>query len=57
MSSKQFLYIIIATFITVTAWAIFDIIHSRAQVQPDPEIKQLLEPLNPKLDLTILDNF
>ncbi len=57
MNSKQFLYIIIATFVTITAWTIFDILHSRSQVQPAPEVKELLEPLNPKLDLTILNDF
>jgi hypothetical protein len=56
MNGKQFLYIILATFVTISAWAIFDILHSRSQVQPAPEIKALLEPLNPKLDLTILDD-
>lgn len=55
MSNKQFLYIVIATFITATIWVVFDIIHSRAQVKPPPKIEQLLEPLNPEFDQEALD--
>lgn len=50
MSGKQFLYIVIATFITVILWVTLDILHSRATVQTPPEIKQILEPINPNFD-------
>lgn len=50
MTGKQFLYILIATFITIFAWVITDIIHSRSQVQIPPEIKQLMEPIDPNFD-------
>lgn len=50
MTSKQFLYIIIATFITVIAWVVLDIIHSRSEVQIPTEVNQLLEPVNPQFD-------
>lgn len=55
MSGKQFLYIVIATFITVMAWVVLDILHSRESVQTPPEIKQLLEPINPQIDTTVIN--
>lgn len=60
MSGKQFLYIIIATFLTVCAWVIFDILHSRSEVKTSPQVEQLLEPLDPKFDqetINQLNNF
>lgn len=50
MSSKRFLYIVIATFITVLGWAVFDIIHTRSKVQTPPEVKELLTPIEPTFD-------
>ncbi|MDO8498705.1 MAG: hypothetical protein Q7S44_02880 [bacterium] len=50
MRGKQFLYIVIATFVTVIIWVTLDILHSRAAVQTPPEIKQVLEPINPNFD-------
>lgn len=56
MSGKQFLYIVIATFITVMVWVVVDILHSRAQVQPPPEVQQLLEPINPNFDQEVIND-
>lgn len=55
MSGKQFLYIIMATFITVVIWVTLDIIHSRSEVQIAPEINQILEPVNPNFDQEIIN--
>lgn len=54
MSGKQFLYIVIATFITVIAWVVLDIIHTRSQVKPSNEVQQFLEPLNPAFDQEVI---
>lgn len=56
MSGKQFLYIVIATFITVLIWFGLDIVHSRSKVQVSPEVQQLIEPVNPNFDLKSLDD-
>ncbi len=50
MKGKQFLAILILTFITVVIWVVFDIIQSRNAVAPAPEIQQLLEPISPTFD-------
>ncbi|MBI4037267.1 hypothetical protein HY385_02490 [Candidatus Daviesbacteria bacterium] len=55
MTSKQFLYILIATFITIIIWVTVDIIHSRAKVQPAPEVRELLEPISPNFDQEIIN--
>ena len=50
MKGKQFLYIVIATFITIVVWVTLDLIHTRSQVQPSPDIEKLLEPIDPQFD-------
>lgn len=55
MSGKQFLYIIIVTFTTVAIWVTLDIIHSRSQVDVAPQVKNLLEKVDPNLDQTVIN--
>lgn len=55
MSSRQFLYIVIATFITAMIWVVLDIIHANSQVQTPPEVQALLEPVNPQIDQETID--
>lgn len=50
MSGKQFLYIVIATLITVTIWVTLDILHSRNESKVAPDVQKLLEPVNPNFD-------
>lgn len=56
MSGKRFLYIVIATFITIIIWVATDVYHSRLNVQTKPEIKELLEPVNPNFDQQIIND-
>lgn len=56
MSGKQFLYILIATFITVIIWVALDILHTRSQVPVSTEIQQLIEPINPVFDQEAIDS-
>lgn len=51
MSGKHFLYIVIATFITVLIWFGMEIKHSSSKIQVAPEVQQLTEPINPNFDL------
>lgn len=50
MNKKYFLIIAIATLLTVCAWVVFDVLHARANVEIDPKISRVLEPLNPNFD-------
>lgn len=56
MSGKQFLYIIIATLITVLVWFGVDIYRFQSTVQISPEIQQILEPVNPNFDATLIND-
>lgn len=55
MNGKQFLYVVIATFITIMVWVAVDIIHSRSEVQIPPEVQTLLEPVSPTFDQEALN--
>lgn len=55
MTGKRFFYILIITFITIIIWVVADIMHTRAKVQPAPEIQQLLEPVNPDFDQEVIN--
>lgn len=50
MTSKQFLYIVIITVVTILAWVVLDILHARSSIEISSEVQQLIEPINPKLD-------
>lgn len=56
MSGKQFLYIIIATLITVLIWFGVDIYLAKTTVQISPEIQQVLEPVNPNFDQNLIND-
>lgn len=55
MTGKQFLIILIFTFITVIIWVTLDIIQSRNALVPTPEVQQLLENINPNFDTSVLE--
>ncbi|MBI2040159.1 hypothetical protein HYT18_03730 [Candidatus Microgenomates bacterium] len=56
MTRKEWLIAVIFTFITIIAWVAFDIIHTSSQVEIPTDIQQLIEPLNPNLDTSVLDS-
>lgn len=51
MTKKEWLIAAILTFITVCAWVIFDILHTRATVEIPPKTKDIIEPINPEFKL------
>lgn len=53
--TRQSLIIAIATFITIVAWIIFDVLHERNQVEISPKLQEVIEPLNPDFDTEALD--
>lgn len=54
--SKTWLIITILTLITIVAWVVFDVIHARSKVEIPTEIKNVLDPINPNLDIKALEN-
>ncbi|KKR80841.1 MAG: hypothetical protein UU73_C0002G0174 [Candidatus Daviesbacteria bacterium GW2011_GWA1_41_61] len=56
MSGRQFLYILIATLITVLIWVASDIIHTRTQSDISPQVQEVLEPVNPNFDQEVINS-
>lgn len=56
MSGKQFLYLLIATLITVLIWLGMEVIRARSKTQISPEVEQLLEPVNPNFDQNLIND-
>lgn len=55
MTNKQFLYLAIATFITVVIWVTSDLIHSQANTQIPSDINKIMEPISPDFDKEVLN--
>lgn len=55
MTNKQFLYLAIATFITVVIWVTLDLIHSQANKQIPSDINKIMEPISPDFDKEVLN--
>ncbi len=50
MTRKEWLVAAILTFVTLCAWGIFNILHTRSQVTISDKVQQLIEPINPEFD-------
>ncbi len=55
MTKKRALVATILTFITICAWVIFDILHTRAQVEIPPKTQEIIEPISPDFNTKVLD--
>lgn len=51
MSSKYWLIVTILTLLTVVAWVIFDIVHTRRQVEIPAKWQEVTEPISPDFDV------
>lgn len=51
MAKKEWLIAAILTFATIVAWVIFDILHTRQQVEIPQNLQQIIEPINPQFNL------
>ncbi len=49
-ANKQVLIIVIATFLTLVLWVIFDVIHARSDITISPQVQSVLEPISPNFD-------
>ena len=47
MNKKEWLIAVILTFTTIVAWVIFDILHTRSQVEISPKLQEVIEPISP----------
>lgn len=56
MTKKQWLIAAILTFITVCAWVVFNILHTRAKVEIPSKIQEVIEPLNPEFDTSGIES-
>lgn len=56
MIKKQWLIAAILTFLTIVCWVIFDILHTRAQVEVSPKVQQIIEPINPNFNTKSLQS-
>ncbi|MDO8577023.1 MAG: hypothetical protein Q7R82_01640 [Candidatus Daviesbacteria bacterium] len=55
MTRKEWLIATIIIFVTVLAWVIFDIIHTRSQVEIPQKTKQIIEPISPDFNIKSLE--
>lgn len=55
MTRKEWLIAAILTFGTICAWVIFDILHTRAQVEIPQKLQEMIEPINPDFDTKVLE--
>lgn len=56
MSGRQFLYILIATLITVLLWITSDILHTRSQTDVSTPVQDVLDPVDTTFDQEVIDN-
>lgn len=56
MTRREWLVAVILTFITVCAWVVFDIIHTRSQVEISPVWEEAKQPIDPQFDLKALED-
>ncbi len=56
MTKKEILIISIATFVTICAWVVFDVIHARSKVEISQKTQEIIEPLSPNFDLSVLES-
>lgn len=56
MTRKEWLIAAILTFVTICAWVIFDILHTRAQVEIPQKLQEVIEPISPDFDTKALES-
>lgn len=56
MTSKQWLIATILTFITICAWAGFEILHARAKVEIPSNVQKVIEPIDPGFNISGLES-
>lgn len=55
MTKKEWLIAAILTFITLLAWVIADIIHTRSEVEIPQNLQKVIEPISPDFNIQTLE--
>lgn len=55
MNRKEFLFLIVATFIVIMIWVTSDIIHTHSSIVIDSKLQETLEDVNPNFDSNTLE--
>ena len=50
MTTKEVFIIVLATFITFSAWVAFDIVHKATKSTVSEKLQQVIEPIDPNFD-------
>lgn len=56
MNRKEWLIAVIITFITICAWVIFDIFHTRSQVEIPQKLQEIIEPISPDFNTSSIES-
>lgn len=56
MTRKELLIAAILTFITIIAWVVFDILHTRSSVEISPKLQEVIQPINPDFNTKSLES-
>lgn len=54
--SKDIITLLVVSLITVLSWVVFEIYHSNTSVYVSPEIRKTSQPLNPEIDVNLLEH-
>jgi hypothetical protein len=54
MNNRQFVIVIVITFIVIIIWIIADILHTQPSVEINPKLTTLLTPINPNFDQKVV---
>lgn len=54
MNNRQFVIVVVITFIVIVIWIIADIIHTQPSVEINPKLTTLLTPINPNFDQKVV---
>ena len=57
MTKKEWLVTAVVTFITICAWVVFDILHTRTKVEIPSKVQQVIEPISPEFNLSGLEPY
>ena len=49
-TKKEWLIAAILTFVTLCAWVVFDILHTRSKIEIPSKIQEIIEPISPQFN-------